>query len=199
MTLRLAGEECSVVHGLDSKGYVRETEANDSDPGLKVRQDGSGPLVELWDGSTKVLYMNDGRPLFLLDGRPLAIGTTFVTGAGANLVLANSQAISWVNGAGTALEFPLYLDSNNRFVLNPAAGVDIRGPLINTGAANGGALAVNDVLAILSNFMELDEMADPAAPGADKARLFARDNGSGKTQLAVRFPTGAVQVLATEP
>jgi hypothetical protein len=39
----------------------------------------------------------------------------------------------------------------------------------------------------------------PDAPGADIARVFSQDNGAGKTQLCVRFPTGAVQVIATEP
>jgi hypothetical protein len=41
--------------------------------------------------------------------------------------------------------------------------------------------------------------SDPLAPAADRVRLFARDNGSGKTQLCARFATGAVQVIATEP
>ena len=45
----------------------------------------------------------------------------------------------------------------------------------------------------------LELAADPPAPGVDGARLFLRDNGSGKTQLCVRFNTGAVQVLATQP
>jgi hypothetical protein len=44
----------------------------------------------------------------------------------------------------------------------------------------------------------------PLVPGTPPsplsgARLFARDNGSGKAQLCVLFPTGAVQVIATEP
>jgi len=43
------------------------------------------------------------------------------------------------------------------------------------------------------------ERADPAAPAANSAVVYAKDNGSGKTQLCVRFNTGAVQVLATEP
>jgi hypothetical protein len=43
------------------------------------------------------------------------------------------------------------------------------------------------------------ERADPAAPAANQAVVYARDNGSGKTQLCVRFATGSVQVLATEP
>lgn len=41
--------------------------------------------------------------------------------------------------------------------------------------------------------------ADPDAPAASRARTFVRDNGAGKTQYCVRFATGAIQVLATEP
>ena len=47
--------------------------------------------------------------------------------------------------------------------------------------------------------IEITEQTAPSAPATNGARLFARDNGSGKTQLCVRFATGAIQVLATEP
>lgn len=40
---------------------------------------------------------------------------------------------------------------------------------------------------------------DAAAGAANTARLYCRDNGAGKSQLVVRFNSGAVQVLATEP
>jgi len=50
-----------------------------------------------------------------------------------------------------------------------------------------------------SKFHELQEMSTPPAPGSNKGRLFMRDNGAGKTQLCVRFSSGAVQVLATQP
>jgi hypothetical protein len=50
----------------------------------------------------------------------------------------------------------------------------------------------------MSQFVEIGEMSTPAAPAGNRARLFVRDNGLGKTQLCVRFPTGAVQVLATQ-
>ena len=50
----------------------------------------------------------------------------------------------------------------------------------------------------MSQYIEVAEMSTPAAPGGNRARLFVRDNGVGKTQLCVRFPTGAVKVLATE-
>ncbi len=50
----------------------------------------------------------------------------------------------------------------------------------------------------LDGAQDLLEQSTPAAPPLNAARLFARDNGSGKTQICVRFPTGAVQVIATE-
>jgi hypothetical protein len=51
----------------------------------------------------------------------------------------------------------------------------------------------------LSGLLDLVEQSTPAAPTVNTARLFARDNGAGKTQLCVIFNTGAVQVLATQP
>jgi len=50
-----------------------------------------------------------------------------------------------------------------------------------------------------SKFHEMAEITAPTAPGANKGRLFMRDNGSGKTQLCVRFNTGGVLVIATQP
>ena len=47
--------------------------------------------------------------------------------------------------------------------------------------------------------LQLPERADPSAPASNKAIIYVRDNGSGKTQVVARFPTGAVQVIATEP
>jgi hypothetical protein len=41
--------------------------------------------------------------------------------------------------------------------------------------------------------------SEPAAPAAGYFTLFGIDNGSGKMILKVRFPTGASQVIATEP
>ncbi len=58
--------------------------------------------------------------------------------------------------------------------------------------------AANQV-AVEDRHFEATEIADPAAPATDAARWYVRDNGSGKTQFCVRFATGAVQVLATEP
>jgi hypothetical protein len=42
-------------------------------------------------------------------------------------------------------------------------------------------------------------IADLAPPAANEARLYTRDNGSGKTQLVVRFNSGPAIVIATQP
>jgi len=62
---------------------------------------------------------------------------------------------------------------------------------------NASSMALLQVSA--SGAIVLTEQSDPSAPSSNQATMYVRDNGSGKTQLCVRFPTGAVQVLATEP
>ena len=47
--------------------------------------------------------------------------------------------------------------------------------------------------------LALSEVADSAAPDPNGAIIYARDNGGGKTQICVRFNTGAIQVIATQP
>lgn len=62
------------------------------------------------------------------------------------------------------------------------------------------SFAGGKVVVAAGGFVEGTELAaDPAAPAANKGRLFFKDNGAGKTQLVARFPTGANVVIATEP
>lgn len=62
-----------------------------------------------------------------------------------------------------------------------------------------------DVVGIMDNAgtagatIQMVEISTPAAPAANGARIYAKDNGAGKTQLCARFNTGAEQCFATEP
>ena len=47
--------------------------------------------------------------------------------------------------------------------------------------------------------LEIGKVTAPGSSPADTAYLFVRDNGAGKMQLAARFPSGLIQVIATEP
>lgn len=54
-------------------------------------------------------------------------------------------------------------------------------------------------LEVVGGGVVLREISEPSNPASDKAILFCKDNGSGKTQLCVRFSSGASIVLATQP
>lgn len=47
--------------------------------------------------------------------------------------------------------------------------------------------------------LQFTEMTAPAAPATNSVRLYAEDNGSGKTRLMALFPTGAAVQIAIEP
>lgn len=48
------------------------------------------------------------------------------------------------------------------------------------------------------NAINFTERPDPAAPAANNALVYAKDDGAGHTQLVARFNTGAVQVIARD-
>jgi hypothetical protein len=78
----------------------------------------------------------------------------------------------------------------------------ILGPATSAGAAlkrTGTGLALRTGNDDGAGFLEAAERTEPDAPAANGARLFAQDNGGGKTQLCVRFASGASQCFATEP
>jgi hypothetical protein len=79
------------------------------------------------------------------------------------------------------------------FSLNGGVGM----PFL-TGDASG-FLAFNTAVAGSFSMRIAKRNSDPSAPAANTAHFYVKDNGSGKLQLAVLFPTGAVQILATEP
>lgn len=77
-----------------------------------------------------------------------------------------------------------------------AASTDDRIDITMAGVGVGRIVTENTGMGIV--FLT-ESSNDHTAPSANQAVLYLKDNGSGKTQLAVRFATGAVQVLATEP
>lgn len=58
--------------------------------------------------------------------------------------------------------------------------------------------AGTDIIGV-TNSLEFTESTAPAAPAANKVRIYAEDNGSGKTRLMAIFASGAAQQIAIEP
>ena len=88
--------------------------------------------------------------------------------ADARLRITTDGGIAWGDGSGS---------------------FDVR---LSRDSANVLALGAGDGL----QFAEAPKILAP--PAAHEARLYTRDNGSGKTELVVRFHTGPVIVIATE-
>jgi hypothetical protein len=68
--------------------------------------------------------------------------------------------------------------------------------------AAAGVLQINNAIGRGNGYgasVELWEMTAPAAPAANGVRIYAEDDGTGKTRLMARFATGASVHLAIEP
>ena len=95
--------------------------------------------------------------------------------------------------------------------ITDAGGAGVAADNVYTGVAtfNGPTTSLNSANIVFGNStsdiismigtLKFFERSDPSAPSTNQAILYIRDNGAGKTQLCVRFATGAIQVLATEP
>jgi hypothetical protein len=45
----------------------------------------------------------------------------------------------------------------------------------------------------------LEERAEPGTPPANWATMYLRDNGSGKSQLCIKYDDGSIGVIDTQP
>ena len=72
--------------------------------------------------------------------------------------------------------------------------------VLTSGDLQVGARTLSGVTSIVqSTYHQMTEMTAPAAPAANNVRIYAEDNGSGKTRLMALFPTGVAQQIAIEP
>jgi hypothetical protein len=67
------------------------------------------------------------------------------------------------------------------------------------GADNSISIGAAGSQAIFGGYQQLTEMTAPAAPAANGVRIYAEDDGAGKTRLMARFATGAAVQIAIEP
>lgn len=106
--------------------------------------------------------------------------------------------------AGTGTERPLAIYSPTIDLKGSVSGRDIRitgGNIIpmSTGNSSLGGTGNKFGTFYQSNFHEMTEQTAPAAGAANTVRIYAEDNGAGKTRLMALFATGAAQQLAVEP
>ena len=163
----------------------------------------------------------NGNLLYLDSDRDTSISSTsddniqFTTGANVRVALSNSAITSTI---------PLTMSGNDingvdiLYFQDPSSGAIPVSGSVGIGAVTGdmylnvlsadsyffrvaGTTEVEidaDGIDIRNGWLELEERSAPAGL-TNHARLYAKDNGAGKTQLVVIFGSGAEQVIATEP
>jgi hypothetical protein len=62
-----------------------------------------------------------------------------------------------------------------------------------------GLRTIQDAVDRIRAGLELRRRGNTVSPKPDTVIVFARKNGGGKMELCVQHPTGAVEVLSTEP
>ncbi|KKN57462.1 hypothetical protein LCGC14_0561740 [marine sediment metagenome] len=83
------------------------------------------------------------------------------------------------------------------FITNGSAAAKMT--IDSVGRVGLGTVTPPSRLTVGAGAIEGSEMTDPTAGAANTYRIFAEDNGAGKTRLMVRFASGAAQQIAIEP
>ncbi len=103
-----------------------------------------------------------------------------------SLYLPSTALSGWTSGSlGASIDIAL---------MRNAAGV--------VEVTNGTANTYRDLKLrnlIQTEYSQLTEMTAPAAPATNSVRIYAEDNGAGKTRLMALFATGAAQQISIEP
>lgn len=167
--------------------------------------------IDIASGSTHGVYADSGS-LTLRAAATLGWSSTADARDTLDTVAVRDAAgvWAWRNGATaqTVRGYASYTDASNytRWALSAATGspgnVTLAAESAGTGSAN-----VDIVLApkgsggvrIGAFYHQLTEMTAPAAGASDTVRIYAVDNGAGKTQLMALFATGAAQQIAIQP
>jgi hypothetical protein len=153
----------------------------------------TGTPTYLWDESEDAFSQNKG--LRVTSGEVVIGATTPLISAKLHVKVATDQNVLFTDASGET-RINSINDAVSAFVTLGIVG----DPIIFRGAGGAESARIDATAFDLATaYMELDEITAPGGGAANTARLYAVDNGAGKTQLVVVFSTGAAQVLATQP
>lgn len=175
------------ITGIDVSGVINPGDiVYDTAKGFIIKlKTGTADDFELLDPAGNIIFnIPTGTKVPDFQGGIRVTGGTFQTGA-----VFKSATSGLALGAitGSLWDFIL-IDPSNTFgiILVPTGTTDI--------AIQG------NIIQLVGKYVEILERGagDPANGPVNSGRLYCKDNGAGKTQLAIRFNTGAGIILATE-
>ena len=121
----------------------------------------------------------------------------------------NPQAFNLYNTYDNSLNYERgfigWASSEFRIVSQTAGTGSVRGmrlvspSYMNLEVAGADRLSITPTIINANVPIEFVEQTAPAAPAANRVRIYAEDDGAGKTRLMARFATGAAQQIAIEP
>ena len=122
------------------------------------------------------------------------------TGSANRLIVIKGQsgtALDVVSGGTVAMRVGVGITA---FTAAMGVGATAPSPDFNfVRRAAGIAAVASNIAGTAGAAVEFLEQTAPAAPAADRVRIYAEDDGAGKTRLMALFPTGAAQQIAIEP
>ena len=144
-------------------------------------------------GTGQVKFFVGGSALFYVDQSGDTYSRNFIAnnlrmaiGGNYDVKMGSTSAVQWTSGNVTA--------ATDTALFRGAAGI--------VEVTNGTAGTFRDLKLrnlIQTEYHQMTEMTAPSAPAANSVRIYAEDNGAGKTRLMALFATGAAQQISIEP
>lgn len=167
---------------------------------------GGATNIQSGDGGTNGVGSNQpgsGGALSVAAGRGGHLSASGAAKAGTGGALSVSAGAGGNNTAGSSTRNggdggALTLSSGAAGTGATANGT-VGAIIIKIGATEVARFDTDSALKLAAIFQQFTEMTAPASPATNDVRVYAQDNGAGKTQLMALFATGAAQQIAIEP
>jgi|694.fasta_scaffold149140_2 hypothetical protein len=124
------------------------------------------------------------------------VNTTSIAALGYSLTGSDASSLLDVSGTWDTTGTPTLLKANVTDTASNAASLLLD---LQVGGTSRVAVTKGGHIVQAGSYHEMAEMTAPAAPATNGVRIYAEDNGSGKTRLMARFATGAAVQIAIEP
>ena len=180
------------------KGVLAFFTADNAAPAERMRIDNEGRVGIGTTAPDATLHVNGDEGIHLsavTSTNSISMGIT--NGGGEYYVGVASS-----DGGGLAepsLPYSLQLQSAGATPVQLGTDNTVRLTIDENGKAGIATQSPSSRLDLSDGALTMKEMTAPSAPASNECVIYAEDNGSGKTRLMVRFPTGSAQQIAIEP